>query len=228
MTMNNNPQDPETRRLSDTQPQSTPRSDYYVPNAPEPPKRTRSRRPRSRRSNSGLYLPLWSVMLMLIVVIAAAAGVIALIVSAGGRRADGGEPIVVIVTPDPSATPQPEALTIDPTATIPPVQGATFAGPLPTFALEGPTLPPVILSPTPIQITLGMTVAVKSTIGLNIRSTPAGSEITRVNDGALFTVIDGPESAELGGSPYQWWKVRSLVDPALEGWAAADFLEVRP
>ncbi len=226
--MTNSPQDQETRRLSDTQPRPAPRGDYYVPNTPEPPKQKRSRRPRSRRSNSGLYLPLWSVMLMLIVVIAAAAGMIALIVSAGGRRADGGEPIVVIVTAEPSATPQPEVLTPDPTATLPPMQGATFAGPLPTFALEGPTLPPVILSPTPIQITIGMTVAVKSTIGLNIRSTPAGAEITRVNDGALFTVIDGPESAELGGSPYQWWKVRSLVDPALEGWAAADFLEVRP
>lgn len=226
--MNNNPQDQETRRLSDTQPRSAPRGDYYVPNAPESPQRTRSRRTRRARSDSGLYLPLWSVMLMLIIVIAAAAGLIALIVTAGGRRADGGEPIVVIVTAPPSATPQPEALTIAPTTTIPPVQGATFVGPLPTFALEGPTLPPVILSPTPIQITIGMTVAVKSTVGLNIRSSPAGSEITRVSDGALFTVIDGPESAELGGSPYQWWKVRSLADPALEGWAAADFLEVRP
>jgi len=225
--MTPNPQDQETRRLTDTQPRAVPRRDYYTPNAPEPPKRTRSRRPRSPRSDSGLYLPLWSVMLMIIIVIAAAAGTIALIVSAGGRRADGGEPIVVIVTAQPSATRQPEALRVDPTATIPPMQGATFAGPLPTFALEGPTLPPVILSPTPIQIAVGMTVAVKSTIGLNIRATPAGSEITRVSDGALFTVIDGPESAELGGSPYQWWKVRSLADPALEGWAAADFLEVR-
>lgn len=224
--MSFDPQQQETRRLRDRQPQR--RGDYYIPRE-ESSRRPPARRPRPPRSGNGLYLPLWSVLLMLVIVIAAAAGVIALIVTAGGRDADGGDPVVIIVTAAPSSTPLPNAAPTNAAAPTFSIDANTpVPGSFPTFALEGPTLPPVVLSPTPIQIAVGLTVAVNSSVGLNIRVQPAGAEITRVNDGALFTVIDGPQSAELDGSPYQWWRLRSLVDPALEGWAAADFLEVQP
>ena len=151
---------------------------------------------------------------------------VALIVMAGGRQADGGDPIVVVVTPLPSSTPPPDAMITAPTATIPVVQGATFAGPLPNCALEGPTLPPVILSPTPIQITVGSSVLVDASDGLNIRDA-AGLQTTilfRADDQARFTIIGGPELVD----NLTWWQVESPIDPTETGWAAADYLRVLP
>jgi hypothetical protein len=246
--MQNDPQE-QTRRTSSTQPMKPVKSgDYYRPTSPDSmaqqqergggrrPTRSdayrerseRARRPSTPRQNNGLYLPIWSVLLMLVVVIAAAVGVIALIVTAGGRRPDPGEPVVVIVTPEPSATPLPDATPlIAPSATVPPVQGAgaTFEGPLPNFALEGPTLPPVVLSPTPIQITVGAAVIVDASDGLNIRDAAGLSTniLYRADDQTLFNVIDGPQLVD----NLTWWRVQSPIDPTQGGWAAADYLRVQ-
>jgi hypothetical protein len=202
-------------------------SDYYrPPTDDDSPLNARRARPSPRRQDSGLYLPLWSVLVMLVIVIAAAVGVVVLIVTVGGRQADGGDPVVVIVTSAASPTPPPDANTPPPTATIPAVQGATVIGALPTFALEGPTLPPVVLSPTPIQIEVGATVVVDASDGLNIRD-GAGLQTTilfRADDQTRFTIIGGPTSVD----NLTWWQVVSPIDPTQTGWAAADYLRVLP
>lgn len=223
---------PTPTQRGDTQPvqptRRTRTTDYYRPSdddldEPIHPRRSRTGAARSRR-DSGLYLPLWSVLVMLIVVIAAAAGVIALIVMAGGRQPEPGEPVVVIATPEPTFTAPPDANIPEPTATLPAVQGATFEGPLPTFALEGPTLPPVVLSPTPIQIQVGATVIVDASDGLNIRDAAGLSTniLFRADDQTRFTVIGGPSSVD----NLTWWQVQSPIDPTQTGWAAADYLRV--
>lgn len=55
--------------------------------------------------------------------------------------------------------------------------------------------------------------------GVKVRSTPAGSYVTAKPYGALGIVLDGPQSASLGGITYIWWKIR-WSDDGVEGWSA--------
>jgi hypothetical protein len=197
-----------------------------------------NKRKRRPRRDNALYLPVWSVVLMLIVVIGVAGGVIALVAVLGGNNAPDGDPVFVIVTAEPSATgqvgatenpaiaqrvtPAPDSLGSAGGQT-----GATqaFTGPLPTFALEGPTLPPVILSPTPLTINIGANVIVQATDGLNVRETPGltGTILFRADDQAVFNVVGGPEAAD----SITWWRLQDPTDASRVGWAAADYLEAQ-
>lgn len=228
---------PEPRRSTGAYPpshvQRTPSSDVV-----------RKRRP--RRDNA-LYLPAWSVILMIIVVVGIAGGVIALVAMLGGNNAPPSDPVFVIVTAEPTAIAQAgatespadsaEPLTQaneNPGATPAPDslgsiggQSATtaFSGPLPTFALEGPTLPPVILSPTPLTINVGVNVIVQAADGLNIRERPGltGTILFRADDQTVFSVVGGPEAVD----SITWWRVQDPIDPSRSGWAAADYLQVQ-
>jgi len=58
-----------------------------------------------------------------------------------------------------------------------------------------------------------------SSVGLNVRYGPAGSETgVRKYDGDLGMVLDGPRIAALGGTTYTWWEIR--WEDGLEGWSA--------
>jgi len=58
-----------------------------------------------------------------------------------------------------------------------------------------------------------------SSVGLNVRYDPAGSETgVRKYDGDLGMVLDGPQTAALGGTTYTWWEIR--WEDGLEGWSA--------
>lgn len=238
---------PEDPRLSDTNPHDLDRTQQYDPSVlsrRQPPtpththaqpaqevrersardRRKRKPKPPKTRQNSGLYLPVWSVALMLLLVLGIAAGIIVLLFGLGGQPAPEGEPRIIIVTAIPSETPEfggttPAAIETGVVPVNP--QGGSF--PVPTFALEGPTLPPIILSPTPLSITLGGTVEV-TTDGLNIRSGPGTENQVQfnANRGQLFTVIGGPQQ----GSSLTWWQVEDPADSSRTGWAAADYLEV--
>ena len=176
------------------------------------------------RSKSGLYLPAWSVLLMLVTVFVVAFGVIALVIALGGGVQPAGSPRIIIVTSDfTSAAP---AQTTEPTVTTSGLLSSSGSqNAFPTFALEGPTLPPVVLTPTPISITVGSTVVVNADDGLNIRS-GAGMDQTimfNADDGTIFTVTDGPTQA----NGLTWWQVRDPADDTRFGWAAADYLDVQ-
>ncbi|MEP7290775.1 MAG: SH3 domain-containing protein [Chloroflexota bacterium] len=209
-----------------TQPLSSPKipsalgSHVQQTPASRPERAVRKRKPNDR-SRSALYLPAWSVGLMLLLVFGIVAATVTLVLTLGGQSAPGGEPRIVIITAQPSATP---GAILEPTATVINVEPLpTFQGPLPTFGLEGPTLVPIILSPTPLTINLGVTVIV-NVDGLNVRDAAGtGNDVvTFANQGDRFVVIGGPEQA----SNLTWWQVQDPDDASIVGWAAADYLDV--
>ena len=176
------------------------------------------------RSKSGLYLPAWSVLLMLGTVFVVAFGVIALVIALGGGAEPGGSPRIIIITAMPSDTPF--ASTPQPTARIivAPDQTSSNSS-VPDFPLEGPTLPPVVLSPTPLTVVAGSSVVVNAEGGLNVRA-GAGLDnpvLFNADNGAVFTISDGPIQA----NGLTWWEIRDPDDPDRFGWAAADYLDVQ-
>lgn len=182
------------------------------------------------RQDSGLYLPAWSVLLMMVTVFLVAFGLIGLLIGLGGGAQPGGDPRVVIITAVPSNTPQPGSQTSTPVPNL--LSGGT-PGSLPNFALEGPTLPPVVLSPTPSpivpRVALGDVVIVVADV-INLRQQPGtiGEPITQLEVGDELTIIAGPQVE----NNLTWWQVR-VTDTGEEGWVAesdgeTDLIDVVP
>lgn len=192
------------------------------PDARRATSETPRKRKRDERGSSAFYLPAWSVALMLLMVFGIAAGIVTLVLMLGGQSAPGGEPRVIIVTAIPTATSdQPPTEAANP-VTIQDSSGGSTS-PLPIFALEGPTLPPIILSPTPLSVTLGSAVIVNAE-GLNVRPEP-GLDNTPLFNAALgegFNVVGGP----LQAAGLTWWEIQSPDNASRRGWAAADYLDV--
>jgi hypothetical protein len=170
------------------------------------------------RRNSAWYLPAWSLALMLLVVIGISFAIILLVFAVGGRFQAGGEPVVVIITAVPSPTPPiPQFAPTLPLATLPGINPSSAD----QLALSGPTLVPIVLSPTPVTIQIGSTV---QTTGEAVRVRPAPNLdnvelfFTEVNES--FLVIAGPET----GSGLTWWRVRDVSDPTREGWIASNLI----
>jgi hypothetical protein len=184
------------------------------------------RDPRRRdRHENPLALPIWSVLVMLFMVCGAASCIVLGVVSLGGRSAAALPPRFMIITAAPTET---VAITLPALAappTLPPELQQQTSAPL---SLSGPTLAPVVISPTPETIGVGKTVIVNSKeSGLNIRSAP-GTFNTQVlfvtDDGTLFTVVDGPAQAD----GFTWWKIQNPADGTQSGWAASVFLQIAP
>jgi hypothetical protein len=196
-----------------------------VPPPAGPPRPKRKRDARSSRASNPLYLPLWSVALMVVGAFCITFSIISLVLLLGGNTpSSGGEPRVVIITAIPSPTFDAAAApTITPTSPLLPSDGTP--GAFPTFALEGPTLPPVILSPTPVSIAIGQTVIINED-QVRLRATPGldGELISYLAIGTQFTVIGGPQMA----SSLTWWQVEDPTQPLVRGWVAADYLEPAP
>ncbi len=155
-------------------------------------------------------------------VFACAAAMLAGVIALGGDAAPGGEPQIVIVTPMQTPTSPLDALLTTPTPTLQVIQSGdnTF------FDLQGPTLMPVIFTPTPMGIALGVTIRVDVDGGLNVRPQPTtdNTPLFQAQYGELFTVVEGPENAQ----GLTWWRIESLADPSRTGWAAGEFLLVVP
>ncbi len=186
--------------------------------------RSPDRRPRERR-DSGFYLPVWSVALMLLLVFAVASGMILLVISLGGQTAPESGPRIIVVTAVPtSPSASSQLLPVSPTIAAEFEQGIQEQSP--SFELAGPTLEPVILSPTPETIAAGKRVAVVDAedSGLNVRSGPGlDNEVRFIADnGETFTVIGGPTQAD----SLTWWQVQDPSDISRTGWAAASYLQV--
>jgi hypothetical protein len=101
--------------------------------------------------------------------------------------------------------------------TLPPGFEAAPAAPL---ALSGPTLAPVVFTPTPTsapRITVGSTVVVIGDRGINVRLGPGTDQgvVDVADPGDQFIVLDGPQPA----NGLNWWQIRSL-DGSIIGWAA--------
>ncbi len=179
----------------------------YVPYTPRKRKRDMAR--------SGLYLPLWSLILMLLVVMGIAGVIIFLVLYLGGPSyVAGGNPQIIIVTAAPSASPErPQVAQTTPTAPL-----IEAAQPVPaTLALEGPTLVPTgTFTPTPIVIAVGGRVRVVSVSRINIRLAPGTNQsiVFGGDPGDTFTVIGGPQQVD----ELTWWQVQA--NNGQSGWAA--------
>lgn len=212
------------------QQQMPPRGQHVQPipgQRPQRPSRTGyTRRPTQRDEHGALYLPWWSLVLMLLAVLVVAFGLVAGIYVLGNPSiVTEPTPIIRIITAVPTNAQQAVQPTAQPASTQV-IAGGNDTGQL---ALQGPTLAPVQLTATPMPITINTIVQVDG-VGadeLNVRDT-AGVQGTnvlfRAPEGTVLTVIDGPTQAD----GFTWWRVRSQLNPSLEGWAVANFLAVVP
>jgi hypothetical protein len=168
-----------------------------------------------------MYLPLWSLALMLLIVLGISFAIILAVLGIGGRSAPGGEPVVVIITAIPSPTPPlPQFAPSLPAPTLPGISNA-----VPQFPLEGPTLAPVILSPTTLSIGIGAQVRITDQ-AVRVRPAPSldNAELFFAEPEDVFTVLEGPQQ----GSGLTWWRVEQVGDPSRAGWIAANLITVIP
>jgi hypothetical protein len=96
-----------------------------------------------------------------------------------------------------------------------------------SLSLDGPTLPAVVITPTPIGITQGATVAVTGVDDqqLNVRDVAGvtGSSILfRADEGEQFIISDGPLQAD----GFTWWQIQDAAAPSRTGWAVSNYLNV--
>jgi hypothetical protein len=176
--------------------------------------------------NPSFIPPLWSLMLMLLFVFGIVGGVVVLVYALGNSTAPPpAKPQVVVLTapPEPTRTPQPAIV-----GTIAP-RSDDDSRAIPNFALEGPTLPPVFLSPTPDIISIGRQVAVINVgeNGLNVRAAPGieNALVFTAAEESVLEILAGPESTRNDG--FTWWRVRDLFS-GQEGWAVQLYMEVQP
>lgn len=177
-----------------------------------------------RRARNPLYFSLRSLALLLLLVLIISGLALAL-VFALRREPATAELAPVIEVIEERNIEDDEIQLVEPTATsIPEVEVILAAETPENMALEGPAIPTVIITNTPIPLRVGAQAAVFGVGGdkLNIRNRPSLSEsqvLFRESEGKLFEIVGGPQEAD----GFTWWRVR---DPQfqVEGWAVANYL----
>ena len=184
-----------------------------------------------RRSRNPFRLSFRSLMMTCIFATVAMIGIMATLVALRGETGTPAlEPVIeVIAAPvnlagddDPDQADLPSSLTGAAEQTI--LAAATPANPV----LTGPPIPTVVITSTPIPLTVGARVAVYD-VGndkLNVRNIPSLTDsqvLFRAEAGALFDIVGGPQEAD----GFTWWRLR---DPrfSVEGWAVAIYLQTIP
>jgi len=177
-----------------------------------------------RRARNPLYFSARSLSMLVLLVILAGAATLALVYGLrGGPATTALPPIVQIVASSTGGSDSVEEEQSDETP-APAVQVILAAETPANLVLEGPAIPTVIITNTPIPLSVGLQAAVHG-VGndkLNIRNRPSLSEsqvLFREDEGKRFDIIGGPQEAD----GYTWWQVR---DPQfqVEGWAVANYL----
>jgi hypothetical protein len=175
-------------------------------------------------SESGLYLPWWSLVIMVGVVGVVAFGLLFAFSELSEPRTPGDQlPRVHVVTSQPTLSQDfsgeggaPSQPQFWPTP-IPQAQ-ASATVPLPT-PIPSPSLPPG-------EFDIGVSVEVVGVDvnGLNVRSVPGytGSRLFLAAEHEVFIIVDGPQGAD----DLEWWKIQDPNDPNRTGWAARNFLAV--
>ncbi len=169
-------------------------------------------------------LPLWSLLLTGVLVLAVVGCLAALLIALGGRTAPGGEPVLIVLTAGPHSSSNPGAAATEPVAAP---DLSTSAPITVAFVLQGPTLPPPNITPTPESIAIGRTIRVID-VGdqqLNVRDRPGVLESTivfRAPEDSRFVISEGPQQAD----GLTWWRIQDPASASRTGWAAANYLEV--
>jgi hypothetical protein len=191
--------------------------------------RQRQQRRAAQKENL-LYFPLWSLGLMLLVVLVVAFAIVFGIIALGGNQATSqADPVLRVITAVATNTPNipdPNEVVLA-TSTIPADLSVILPAQTPSnLALDGPALPTIAFTNTPMPLTVGVRVVVAN-VGdqeLNVRNV-AGvttSEVLfRSAEGTEFSIIDGPQQAD----GFTWWRIQ---DPTTQqiGWAVANYLQV--
>jgi hypothetical protein len=173
--------------------------------------------------DSSLYLPWWSLALMLVgVLVLSFLIVLAIALLGGAANPASRDPIIVIVT----APPTPIGQTASNGGAANGSQVLMGQNPPASLDLQGPTLPAVQFTATPVTVEIGKLVIVAGVDGdeLNVRDNPGvqGTNIiSRVPEGTVLTIVDGPRQAD----GFTWWQIQS-ADQTIKGWAVSNFLQV--
>jgi len=181
-----------------------------------------------RRAKNPLYFSLPSLALVVALVLVGALTALALLYALGGAPATTApEPIFEVEElPAGAVNGEPGAET---ESTSSPAVEIILAAETPeSLVLEGPPIPTVIITDTPVPLSVGVTAAVFGVGGdkLNIRNRPSlnGSQVLfREEEGKRFEIIGGPQTAD----GFTWWQLR---DPQfqVQGWAVANYLRTAP
>ena len=177
-----------------------------------------------RRARNPLYFSLRSLVLLVTLVVAASAMTL-IMVFAMRREPTSTRLAPVIQVVDSSTVSGAADLLEAPEATsVPEVQVIMAAETPQSLILEGPAIPTVIITNTPVPLRVGLQAAVYG-VGndkLNIRNSPSLTEsqvLFREDAGKRIEIIGGPHEAD----GFTWWQVR---DPQfqVQGWAVARYL----
>jgi hypothetical protein len=202
------------------------------PGGPVPPRRSappptmyqrKGQAPALTPRDSSLYLPWWSLALMLVgVLVFSFLIVLGIALLGGSANPTERDPIIVIVTAPPTAQGQTSSGGVAPAGS----QILMGQNPPSSLDLQGPTLPAVQFTATPVTLEIGKLVIVAGVDGdeLNVRDNPGvqGTNIVnRVAEGTILTIVDGPRQAD----GFTWWQIQS-VDQTIKGWAVSNFLQV--
>lgn len=182
-----------------------------------------------RRANSPFNFPAWSIGLMLLTVMAASAAIAFAVFSLRASEPTIAAAPVISITRVLDLNPTVEAAPPDqPTAIASAGVQIVIAAQTPeSLQIDGPILPTVVITLTPVPLTVGASVEVAG-VGdqeLNIRNLPGLIDSTilfRAPEGTSFEVIGGPQQAD----GFTWWRIRD-TDLEVEGWAAANYLQVK-
>ena len=204
------------------QPQATSSSNWHFDGLQQ-----RRLRRQKKQARSPLHFPRWSLALMLLIVLLATAAVTAAVISLRGDAPGSATAPVIRIT---RATGLDTFVGIDAPATAADTSdGVEIVIAVRTPAsleIDGPVLPTVVITLTPVPLTLGAEVEVVG-VGdqqLNVRNQASlidSAVLFRAPEGTIFQVVGGPHQAD----GFTWWQLRD-IQFQVEGWAVANYLQV--
>lgn len=177
-----------------------------------------------RRARNPLYFSLPSLVLLVTLVLAAGAMTLMLVFALRSEPTSTRLAPVIQVVDSSTVSGAADQLKAPEATSVPEVQVIMAAETPQSLILEGPAIPTVIITNTPVPLRVGLQAAVYG-VGadkLNIRNSPSLTEsqvLFREDAGKRIEIIGGPHEAD----GFTWWQVR---DPQfqVQGWAVARYL----
>lgn len=192
----------------------------------QPPPPRASRPVRHSKSDSGLYLPWWSLVILVLVAGGCAVGLLLFVLENGAGLLPDQTPEIVVVTSPPRGGNAP--VVADTPGAIPP--SPIVVDTAVPIAIPSDTPLPGVTDGCPLNATVEV-VGVGG-IPLLIRSEPRQGEnwIHQAVEGEQFRIIGGPqESADVNsGLPIEWCQLQGVIpaNSSVTGWASRDFLAI--
>lgn len=222
------PQQRWTQQPYQEPPQQQPRV-HPAPVAPPPPRVQATPPRRPSKSDSGLYLPWWSLVILIVAAGAGAFGLLYVVLNIGQGLIPGDQtPQVIVVTNALQPNINTGGASANPTAFVTP-------GGIPTVAIVAPTAVP-FAAPTETSLPgvttgcpLNQEVEVIGTGGLPllIRTGPSQNDPIQgqAAEGERMRIVDGPQTTTgVDGIPIEFCKIEGITVPSRLGWAAREYL----